>query len=109
MPDHFHWIIHPPEKAEIALIMNKIKGHSSFVINKQLGRNGKLWQKGYHDHVIRNGKNFEEKVNYIHGNPIRAGLADKMEGYKFSSYKNYYLDDNTLIKIDPPNYSVLAI
>jgi len=108
MPDHFHWIIHPSGKADISVIMNKIKGHSSFVINKYLKRSGKLWQKGYHDHVIRNGKDFEEKVKYIHKNPIRAELADKIGDYKFSSYRNYYLGDNSLIKVDVPMYSMLA-
>jgi len=106
MPDHFHWIVHPSEKTDISLIMNKIKGHSSFIINKQLKRAGQLWQKGFHNHVIRNGKDFEVKANYIHKNPVRAGLVDKMECYKFSSYINYYLGNESLIKIDMPNYSL---
>ena len=108
MPDHFHCIIQADPGVDIADIMNKIKGHSSFVLNKYLGRTGKLWQKGYHDHAIRNGKDFEEKVNYIHRNPIRAGLVDNMGDYKFSSYGNYYLGDGDLIKIDTPRYSLLA-
>jgi len=108
MPDHFHWIIHPSEKADVSTIMNKIKGHSSFVINRQIKHRGKLWQKGYHDHVIRNGKDFEEKVNYIHNNPVRAELTEKMADHKFSSYRNYYLGDESLIKVDIPIYSVLA-
>jgi REP element-mobilizing transposase RayT len=106
MFDHFHWIIQPTLKADISVVMNKIKGHASFSINKYLGRTGKLWQKGYHDHIIRNGKDFEEKINYIHKNPIRAGLAAKMADYKFSSYRNYYLGDDSLIKIDIPIYSI---
>lgn len=102
MPDHFHFIIHPDSEVDLANIMNKIKGHSSFVLNKQLGRAGNLWQKGYYEHVIRNDKDFKEKVTYIHKNPVRAGLVPKMEDYRFSSYRNYYLGDDRLIKIDYP-------
>jgi len=108
MPDHFHWIIQLSAQTKLAVVMNKIKGHSSFTINKYLGRTGKLWQKGYYEHVIRNGKDFEEKINYIHKNPLKGGLVDKLEQYKFSSYRNYYLGDNSLIKIDVPNYSIQA-
>jgi len=106
MPDHFHWIIQPSPKADISIIMNKVKGHSSFVINKHLGRTGKLWQKDYHDHVIRNGKDFEEKINYIHKNPFKAGLVDDLEKYMFSSCRNYYFGDNSLLEIDIPAYGL---
>jgi len=106
MPDHFHWIIQPSIKDDISIIMNKIKGHSSFAINKHLGRKGQLWQKDYYDHVIRNGKDFEEKIKYIHKNPYNAGLVDTLEKYPYSSYRNYYLGDNSLLKIDIPLYSL---
>ena len=59
-------------------------------------------------HIIRNGKDFEEKANYIHKNPVRAKLVDNLKEYKFSSYINYYLGDESLIKIDLPMYSILA-
>ena len=106
MPDHLHLIIQPSLMADISTVMNKIKGHSSFTINKHLGRIGKLWQKGYYDHIIRNGKDFEEKINYIHKNPVRAGLSENMQDFKFSSYRNYYLGDKSSIKIDIPIYSM---
>lgn len=108
MPDHFHWIVHPIKKVDISIIMNKIKGHSSFEINKHLGRNGKLWQRQYYDHVIRNGRDFEEKINYMHRNPVRARLVENLADYMYSSYRNYYLGENSLIKIDIPKYGMLA-
>jgi len=106
MPDHFHWIVHPSAKADIPSIMNKVKGHSSFEINKYLSRTGQLWQKSYHDHIIRNGLDFEEKINYIHKNPYKAGLVEDLKNYKYSSFQNYHLGDESLIKIDIPNYSI---
>jgi len=106
MPDHFHLVVQPSTGSDISIIMNRMKGRSSFLINKYLERTGKLWQKGYHDHVIRNGRDFEEKIQYIHNNPVKAKLVDYIEDYTFSSYRNYYLGDDSLIKIDIPVYSI---
>lgn len=102
MPNHFHWIIHPGKKATASLIMKKVKGHSSFVINEYLNQSGSLWQEDYHDHVIRNKLDFEEKINYIHKNPVSTGLVSNMENYKYSSYRNYFLGDESIIHIDRP-------
>ena len=41
-----------------------------------------------------------EKLNYIHGNPVRAGLVENPTRYPYSSCRNYELDDQTLIEID---------
>ena len=102
MPTHFHWIIHPNERASVSVIMKKIKGHSAFTINKMLDHKGSFWQENYHSHVIRNKFDFEEKANYIHRNPVRSNLSKNMEDYMYSSYRNYYFDDNRVFKIDVP-------
>ncbi len=102
MPTHFHWIIHPSDKADVPLIMKKVKGHSSFKINKLLGRKGNLWQENYYDHGIRNRRDFEEKIKYIHKNPVEDNLVFRMKDYRYSSYRNYYLDDHDIIRIDIP-------
>ncbi|MBQ8382580.1 MAG: transposase [Clostridia bacterium] len=35
--------------------------------NKEYGRN--IWQRGFHDHIIRNREDYEEHVRYIYTNP----------------------------------------
>ena len=45
----------------------------------------KLWQESFYDHVIRNRKELVERLNYIHYNPVRVGLAGKPEEYEYSS------------------------
>ncbi|MFH1942706.1 MAG: hypothetical protein ABIL68_11460 [bacterium] len=37
----------------------------------------------------------------MHKNPVRAGLVEKPEDYLFSSARNYLLEDDSLIVIDP--------
>lgn len=43
---------------------------------------------------------FQEKLNYIHNNPLKAGLVNNLDDYPWSSYQNYYLENNSLIEID---------
>src|SRR5574341_295584 len=101
MPDHFHAIIHVPENQTIATIIHDIKRFSSIQIGRRINRMGRpIWQQGYYEHVIRDIKDFETKLDYIHKNPLTAGLAKNLEDYPFSSYWNYYLDDNSIIEID---------
>ena len=38
-------------------------------VSKKLGR--RLWQKGFHDHVIRDDWDFERRWRYIEDNPRR--------------------------------------
>ncbi|MCK5028833.1 MAG: hypothetical protein KAR57_04310 [Bacteroidales bacterium] len=44
---------------------------------------------------------FEQKLNYIHNNPIKAGFIDFPEHYPYSSAKDY-ADDKGLIDITLP-------
>ena len=42
--------------------------------NKECGKN--IWQRSFHDHIIRNQKDYEEHVNYIYYNPVRWHLDE---------------------------------
>lgn len=70
--------------------MNHINGVSARKINDMLRTTGnKFWQGGFHDVYLREPRNFAIKVNYIHNNPVKAGLVGKPEDYIFSSAKFY--------------------
>ena len=45
----------------------------------------------YYHEYIRNYSNkfIEQKLNYIHQNPVKAGIVDKAEDYVYSSARNY--------------------
>lgn len=100
MPDHFHGIITVSDKGNISEIMRDFKSHISFEINKVLRRKGEFWQEDFYEHGIRNDQDFEEKINYIHLNPIKANLVQDPADLEYSSYRNYYLNDHPIIKIN---------
>lgn len=61
---------------------------------------GKLWQRGFYDHLIRNEQDFREKLNYINYNAVKHGLVKDPKDWKYSSFHNYEFNDHSIIKID---------
>ena len=53
----------------------------------------------FDDEVIQNEAMLLTKLDYIHNNPVKAGIVDSPEKYLFSSARNYSLDDHSVIKI----------
>ena len=100
LPDHFHAVIQVPEGLSISVIMHGIKRGSAFQINRSLNREGPLWQAGYYEHVIRDSKDLKARLDYIHKNPLNTSLVKNLEDYPFTSYRNYYLDDNSILAVD---------
>ncbi len=49
----------------------------------------KLWQDGNHAEVICTNKFFDQKLNYIHQNPVEEMIVSNAEDYLFSSARNY--------------------
>jgi len=49
---------------------------------------------------IEKRKNYQEKLDYIHNNPVKAGLVAVPEDYRWSSSRDYYLDDHSVLEID---------
>jgi REP element-mobilizing transposase RayT len=68
---------------------------------KETGRaDFKVWQDSFLEQNIYTQNFLEQKLNYIHLNPVRAGMCAVAEDYPYSSYRNYYLGDNQLIDLD---------
>ena len=49
-----------------------------------------FWEEGYHGEQIFTQSFFDSKLNYIHMNPVRAGIVEKEEEYLNSSCADYY-------------------
>lgn len=100
LPDHFHWLIIPAKRTDISQIMKSVRGFSARKINKESNQCGRLWQHQFLDHIIRKDEDYKQHIYYIHNNPVKHGLVEEAEDYPWSSYRNYYLDDDSLFRID---------
>ena len=87
MPDHFHILIEPQPKDwdadgnpifwDLGAIMHSIKSFTAKEINKAEKSGGTVWQRDYHDRLIRSESDLGEKFEYITSNPARSGLTQE--------------------------------
>jgi putative transposase len=58
--------------------------------------NGRTWQNGFWDHMIRNDEDFKRHLDYIHYNPVKHGLVRNAHDWPHSSihkFKDEYPED----------------
>ncbi len=48
-----------------------------------------IWTHENHAEIVYSNSFMDSKINYIHNNPVRAGIVDKPEDYLYSSARNY--------------------
>ena len=58
-----------------------------------------FWQQHNKPIELWSSKVINQKIKYIHANPVKAGFVTEPEDWKYSSARNYS-DDNTVIRID---------
>ena len=59
-----------------------------------------FWQQNNKPIEIWNLKVFEQKLNYIHNNPVESGFVTDPIDWKYSSARNYGNNDHTILEID---------
>ena len=84
MPDHIHLLLTPAETISLEKAMQYIKGGFSFPLKSRLS----VWQPSFSLRRIEDGSDFEAHLNYIHQNPVRAGLCATAVDYPYSSACN---------------------
>lgn len=80
MPDHLHWLVELRGHS-LAALMRRVKGRSARALNARLGRQGPVWQAGYHDRALRQEEELQDLARYVVANPLRAGLVRRIGDY----------------------------
>jgi len=116
MPSHVHMIIGRNKEANLEEIVRDMKSFTSSTIrkminnSKEVGESRKEWMmKMLQDAGRRNSNNrdfqfwqqhnrpielwtldvFNQKLEYIHNNPVQAGFVDEPDSWLYSSARNY--------------------
>jgi putative transposase len=63
--------------------MQLIKGGFSYRLKREFGYQGEVWQRGFSEVRLRDGRSFFEHRDYIVQNPVKAGLVDSAEQYPY--------------------------
>ena len=89
LPDHWHAICAPVYPATISLAIKSVKQSSMSGINRRRGTEAELWQPRFFDRALRTVREYNEQVEYLHMNPVRAGLVCRPEDWWWSSFNEY--------------------
>jgi putative transposase len=81
MPDHLHLLVEGSGASDLARFIKAFKQETSFDYKRRVGR--VLWQRSYYDHVLRGPDELRPAVEYILGNPVKAGLVEDPSGFPF--------------------------
>lgn len=65
-------------------ILKLIKGATARECNKILGRTGQFWHHESYDRLVRNHRERDNIISYILENPVKAGLVDQFNEWKWS-------------------------
>jgi REP element-mobilizing transposase RayT len=79
--------VQPVEYHSLAQITHSIKSYSANRIQRLLNRKGSIWQDESYDRILRDEKEYLEKMNYIMNNPLKAGLVEKPEDYRWLFFR----------------------
>lgn len=67
------------------------------------GHRYSVWERRFYDFNIYSQEILKEKLDYIHMNPVRKGLVSSPGDWRYSSFRNHSLGDNSIITIDKIN------
>ena len=111
-----------PPPGDLHAIMRDFKRFTSRAIHEQLvadgrttlltwladaaesarGRRGEfsLWRSGFEPRAIYSERVLKQKLDYLHGNPVRKGLVSKPEDWFYSSASFYAGDGDVRMPVD---------
>jgi putative transposase len=114
MPEHVHLLISESGRASPAKIVQVLKQRVSRQMRgRKRARKGQLelcfpgaapalrrfWQRRYYDFNVYSRAKVQEKLHYMHANPVEENLVQHPGDWPWSSWC-YYYRENGLLKID---------
>ena len=86
MSNHYHLVIQTPEP-NLSRGMQWLNGTYAAWFNHRYNRSGHLFQGRFHGILVEKESYFAEVLRYVALNPVRAGIVQRPEEYRWSSYR----------------------
>ena len=108
MPDHLHFIVNPRD-GEVREWTGALKSNSAKHLIKlapkdffrQTDGENQVWQESFKALPLWSNWMIWQKINYIHNNPLKAGLINSAKDYQWTSFRAFYLEEaDALLQID---------
>jgi putative transposase len=98
LPEHMHcvWSLpagdtdYPGRWYDIKATFSKHIGKDEDVVRVGLrpGERG-IWQRRYWEHNIRDDADFARHIDYVHRNPVKHGLVERVRDWPYSTFHRY--------------------
>jgi putative transposase len=89
MPNHVHTLIRTYEDWPVGHAVQSWKRHTARAANQLLGGDGTFWARDYYDRYLRDEPHYWRAVDYIHHNPVKAGLCATPTDWSWSSARHW--------------------
>jgi REP-associated tyrosine transposase len=114
MPEHIHLLISEPEIGDPSKVMQVLKQRTARALlpkrKRRYPRQQRLfgdqleprafWQARFYDFNVWTTKKRVEKLRYMHRNPVKRGLVESPEQWRWSSYRFYSLDEPGPVQVN---------
>ena len=103
MTNHVHLILVPRNQGDsISRLMRRLSARQGRRVNRLEERIGTLWSGRFKSSVIDTDNYLLACLRYVELNPVRAGMVNQPEDYRWSSYpQRVGMCNNTWIDKDP--------
>jgi len=88
MSNHVHLLLKEGEES-VGTAFRRIGASYVYWYNQKYNRTGHLFQDRYRSEPVETDQYFLTVMRYIHQNPIKAGIIERIEDYLWSSYRDY--------------------
>jgi putative transposase len=95
MPEHVHLLISEPAKQSLAVALQALK----ISVAKQADQRP-FWQARYYDFNVFTEEKRVEKLKYMHWNPVKRGLVENPEDWRWSSCRYYQTREQGRVKVN---------
>ncbi|MDP2653690.1 MAG: transposase [Candidatus Omnitrophota bacterium] len=89
MPTHIHLVLKPLTNGSVAQFMGNILNSYSKYFNFKYDRQGPLWTGPFKNVLVETEEQLLHLIRYIHLNPAVANLVSAVDGWQYSSYREY--------------------
>ena len=86
MANHYHLLATPKHETSLPKVIHDVAGNYCQFYNRRYGRIGTIWNGRYKPKLILDERYWLTCLRYIEQNPVRAGIVDSPELYRWSSY-----------------------
>ena len=97
MPDHVHLLLSELRCETLAVAIKLLK---QGVSGRLIGNAPRFWEKRYYDFHVHSQEKFQEKLRYIHRNPVKKELCARPEDWKWSNFRHYATGVEGIVEIE---------